>query len=265
MPRQPRVHFPGAIFHVIARGNNQQPVFSQDDDRRRYLNRLEYYQQKYPFEIFAYVLMNNHVHLIIQVQDFPLAKIMQGLQQSYTLYYNHKYDCSGHVFQQRYKALLCQKDDYLLTLIKYIHLNPVRAGITESLDYAWSSHNYYTGVKKGKLINTEFVYSMLSSCESNSVKDYLDFMGGKIANSKTIENVKTKNTTETFEELLASKAEEYGIDMGSIMQKRNDGYARSAKIEVIKALIIKHNWQQIQVAEAFGINRSTISKILKSR
>lgn len=269
MPRQPRVHFPGAIFHVIVRGNNQQPVFLNDDDKFRYLNRIEFYQQKFPFQIFAYVLMSNHAHLIIQVQDHQLAQIMQGIQQSYTHYYNRKYDCSGHVFQQRYKALLCQKDDYLLALIKYIHLNPVRAGITSGPDYQWSSHSYYIGNKKGKLVNTEFVLNMLGRSDKNGWKAYSEFMKEKISEDMENQlkqqktNSKEKDLSSIFEELLVKTSENYGIDVQLIMQKRTDAYTQRAKTEVIKSLVLEHNWSQAKVAEFFGINRSSVSKILK--
>ncbi len=180
MPRQPRVHFPGAIFHVIARGNNEQPVFLFDEDKYMYLNRSEFYQQKFFFRVFAYVLMDNHVHMIIQVKDKPLAKIMQGLQQSYTIYYNRKYQCTGHVFQQRYKAFLCQEDDYLLTLINIYHQNPIRSGITTSPGYLWSSHNYYTGDKKDKLVDTGFVFNMLISKGSHKKKRLFKIYAGAV-------------------------------------------------------------------------------------
>lgn len=267
MPRQPRVHFPGAIYHVIARGNNQQAVFQSDGDKIRYLNRLEYYKQKFPYKIFAYVLMNNHIHLIIQVQDYQLSKIMQGIQQSYTIYYNRKYDCSGHVFQQRYKAILCQKDDYLLTLIKYIHLNPVRAGLSPGLEYQWSSHVHYIGKRLGQLVDTDFVMSMLGKNGQSSWQDYSDFMNeniiGNVKEYPDPQNMRDESRESgIFHELLATTAEDYGIDVQLLMQPRTDSYSQQARIAIIKALIMEHNWSQSKVAEYFGLNRSSISKII---
>ena len=129
MARKPRVQCPGALYHVIARGNQQQDVFLDEADYRRYLGLLDAYRKRYAFTIYAYVLMTNHVHLLIEQGETPLAKAMQGLGQSYTGYYNRKYKKSGHLFQGRYKAILCEKDAYLLELIRYIHLNPVAAGV----------------------------------------------------------------------------------------------------------------------------------------
>lgn len=174
MPRKPRVHYCGAVYHVMARGNNKEPVFASDRDKNKYLELVKKYKSKYDFSLFAYVLMENHVHLLVQVNDIPLSRIMQGIQLSYTQYFNKKYDRVGHVFQQRYKALLCNKDDYLLTLIKYFHLNPVRAGIGK-LDYAWSSHKAYV---KGidKLVDVEFPLSLFSNDRNKAVKYYITFM-----------------------------------------------------------------------------------------
>ncbi|MBM2805453.1 MAG: hypothetical protein HW419_3346, partial [Deltaproteobacteria bacterium] len=98
MGRKPRVHFPGALYHVIVRGNQRQATFRSDADRRRYLELLNQYRTRYGFHLYAYVLMSNHVHLLLEVGETPLAKAMQGLQQSYTLYFNRKYQLVGHLF-----------------------------------------------------------------------------------------------------------------------------------------------------------------------
>jgi REP element-mobilizing transposase RayT len=125
--RKPRVHIAGALYHVIARGNQRQKIFRSDADRRRYLELLNEYRMRYPFRLLAYVLMPNHVHLLLEMERHPLSKIMQGLQQSYTAYFNRKYKLVGHLFQGRYKDILCDRDAYLLELVRYIHLNPVRS------------------------------------------------------------------------------------------------------------------------------------------
>lgn len=145
MPRKPRIEFQGALYHVIARGNHRQNIFFDDNDRNRYLSTIEKSKSKFNFSIYAFVLMSNHVHLLIETSTIPLSKIMQSLHTSYTQYFNLKHNKSGHLFQGRYKAILCQKDSYLLQLVRYIHQNPIRAKIVESPDdYQWSSHHAYT-------------------------------------------------------------------------------------------------------------------------
>jgi REP element-mobilizing transposase RayT len=144
MARQPRIEFPGALYHTISRGNHGQMVFRAPADYACYCQLLERYQDRYAFRLYAYVLMPTHVHLLVETGEIPLSKIMQGLQQTYTGYFNRRYRVHGHLFQGRYKALLCQKDAYLLALVRYLHLNPVRAGLVRTPEaYRWSSHRCY--------------------------------------------------------------------------------------------------------------------------
>ena len=124
MARKPRVEYDGAFYHVIVRGNQQQRTFDDDQDRIVYLERLEHYRQRYGFRLFAYILMSNHVHLLLETKSVPLSKIMQGVQFSYTQRYNRRHRKVGHLFQGRYKAILFDRDAYLLELVRYIHLNP---------------------------------------------------------------------------------------------------------------------------------------------
>jgi putative transposase len=126
MARKPRVHFAGAFYNVIARGNKGAKVFKTHQDYKLYLRFLKDYKERYPFFLYAYVLMPPHVHFLMEVQETPLSKIMQSLQFRYTRHYNLKYRTWGHLFQGRVKDILCEKDLYFLELSAYLHLNPVR-------------------------------------------------------------------------------------------------------------------------------------------
>ena len=126
MARRPRLFAAGVLYHVIVRGNQRQKTFTSDSDYQAYIERLARYRKKYDYALHAYCLMPNHVHLLVESSEHPLAKFMQGLQQSYSQYFNLRHRKTGHVFEGRYKAIICQKDEYLLELIRYIHLNPVR-------------------------------------------------------------------------------------------------------------------------------------------
>lgn len=179
MARKPRIHFAGALYHVIARGNQRQKTFRSSPDYTYYLELLGRYQQRYGFRLYAYVLMSNHVHLLMEVGSTPLSKIMQGLQQSYTLYFNRKYRLVGHLFQGRYKAFLCDRDSYLLELVRYLHLNPVRSRLVKDPAlYPWSSHSAYLGKASGKhkAVQTEWVLSQFSRHRSEAVKRYRRFV-----------------------------------------------------------------------------------------
>jgi len=178
MPRKPRIEYPGAFYHVIVRGNQKQRVFKDAADFQKYLQTLAIYKNRTSSRIYAYVLMNNHVHLLIETQDVPLSKVMQGLNQTYTMYFNRRYRTVGHLFQGRYKAILCDRDAYLLGLVKYIHENPVRAKIAERLDaYLWSSHQAYTGKSNPlSLVDTDQVLRMFSENKTRARKKYREFM-----------------------------------------------------------------------------------------
>ena len=162
MARRPRLFVPGMLYHVIARGNQRQQTFTSDGDYHAYVERLARYRRKYDYVLHAYCLMPNHVHLLVESSEHPLAKFMQGLQQSYSQYFNLRHRKTGHVFEGRYKAILCQKDEYLLQLIRYIHLNPVRAGLVRSPErYRYSGDHAYLQGKATETIDPAAVLSML--------------------------------------------------------------------------------------------------------
>ena len=173
MARKPRVEFEGAFYHVIVRGNQRRKIFRDDRDRLNYLERVEHYRQRYRFNIYAYVLMSNHVHFLIETGKTPLSKIVQGIQFTYTQYYNRRYRTVGHLFQGRYKAILCDRDAYLLELVRYIHLNPARLKNPEKLaTFRWSSHHAYLGKTGPVAIDTRLVLNQLGNSASQACKAY---------------------------------------------------------------------------------------------
>ena len=181
MPRKPRIEFSGAFYHVIVRGNQKQRVFKDAADFQKYLLTLTVYKNRTGCRIYTYVLMTNHVHLLLETQDIPLSKFMQGVSQTYTMYFNRRYRTVGHLFQGRYKAILCDREAYLLGLVKYIHENPLRAKFTERLDvYHWSSHHAYTGKSNPlSLVDTDQVLRMFSENRSRARRKYREFMAEK--------------------------------------------------------------------------------------
>jgi putative transposase len=175
--RKPRVEFEGAFYHVIVRGNQRQRIFRDDRDRLHYLERVEHYRQRYQFRIYAYVLMPNHAHLLLETTNTPLSKILQGIQFTYTQYHNRRYRTVGHLFQGRYKAILCDRDAYLLELVRYIHLNPLRMKNPENLaSYRWSSHHAYSGKAGPITVDTTLVLEQLGNNPSQAVKAYRKFI-----------------------------------------------------------------------------------------
>jgi putative transposase len=177
MSRKPRIHFPGAVYHVILRGNAGQDIFFSKKDRSRFYLLLQEGIEKYGHRILAFCLMSNHVHLVIQVGEKPLSRIMQNVSFRYTRFINARKKRIGHLFQGRYKAILVDADSYLLELVRYIHNNPVRAKMIESIDqYAWSSHRAYLGLDTIPWLSMDPVLSQFSPHEKKARKLYHEFV-----------------------------------------------------------------------------------------
>lgn len=156
MPRRPRIAFENAFFHVFNRGLNKQEIFIDPSDYRKFLERLEKLKTTNNFDhaIYAYVLMPNHFHLLIQTKKTPISKIMTSLLTSYSMYFNRKYKREGTLFQNRFKSKLCDKDSYFLGASRYIHLNPIEAGLSLTLgDYPWSSYQELFGNSDNKIVD----------------------------------------------------------------------------------------------------------------
>ncbi len=143
MPRTARITVENGCYHIITRGNQKQKVFMEHRDYEKYLDLLARYKKKYGFRLYCFCLMPNHVHLIIEVSSaLALNKIMGSLNLSYTLYFNLKYGKVGHLWQDRFKSKIIEKDAYLIECMNYIEANPIRASLTSHLtEYRWSSYN----------------------------------------------------------------------------------------------------------------------------
>jgi len=154
--RKPRVEIEGGLYHLITRGNNRQRIFDSDDDYRKLLLLLSSRKAKLPFYLYAYCLMPNHIHLLIERREDSISRIMHGLLTGYSQYYNRTHKTIGHLLQGRYKAILCETDRYLAELIRYIHLNPLRAKIVRNPEqYQYSSHRAYVGLEKEHLVDAD--------------------------------------------------------------------------------------------------------------
>lgn len=161
LPRKARQISESGIYHVILRGINKQSIFEDDEDAERFLGIIEGYKGISGFELYAYCLMSNHVHLLIRVREEPLSMIFRRIASKYVYWFNAKYDRIGHLFQERFKSEPVEDDAYFLTVLRYIHNNPVKAGICKRAeDYPLSSYrDYLSGCS---LIDTAFALSIMT-------------------------------------------------------------------------------------------------------
>ena len=178
MARPLRITYPGAYYHVTARGNEQKDVFRSKADREQFLIYLESAVSRYGAVIHAYCLMSNHYHLLLETPDGNLSEIMHHINGAYTTYFNIKRKRAGHLFQGRYKALLVEADAYLAQPSRYIHLNPVRAGIVARPEaYAWSSYRNYIGsAESPPWLKKSFILAGFSTEAESAGKRYRAFV-----------------------------------------------------------------------------------------
>ena len=188
MTRPLRVEYPGAYYHVVNRGNNQEKIYINDRDREKFLEYLEKAVERYSIIIHTYCLMSNHYHLLVETPEANLSLSMQWINVSYATYFNRKRKRHGHLFQGRFKAILIDADEYLKHLSRYIHLNPVRAKMVSSpADFPWSSYPGYIGKKKApKFLQTDWLLSNFGRNKREARRNYKDFVEGVDAN--TVEN-----------------------------------------------------------------------------
>ncbi|MFA5354075.1 MAG: transposase [Thermodesulfovibrionales bacterium] len=249
-------------------------MFLSDEDRRVYLEKLQTYMERCGFELYAYVLMDNHVHLLMETRKEPISRIMQLLNFTYTQYFNRKYGKVGHLFQGRYKSYLCDKDSYLLALVRYIHMNPVRAEIVDQADvYPWSSHGEYLGNRAG-LCSASQVLRLFSGKMPEARRLYREFMAEEAPDDKEvlyqtvaqqivggeefIEEMQRKISSNErilpkipLEQLLQTIEEVTGIDQAIIVSRK-----RSLELRIARSVLAA-------IGREMGYTLADLSGILK--
>lgn len=213
MPRPKRISLEGLIYHVINRGNNRQDVFRDNEDFEIFLKTIKKFKEKYAFKIYGYCLMNNHVHLILEPTiKNTLSKIIQSITLSHIRLYHKKYRSSGHLWQGRFKNPIIQADEYLLESLRYVELNPVRAGIVRSPeDYPFSSCKFHIeGIDPIGILDEDPIFLSLADTERNRQSTYKKFLSTE-QNEEIIKTIRQSIesgfalATDTFAEQLREK------------------------------------------------------------
>ncbi len=180
MPRQARIDAPGALHHVIIRGIERKAIFKDAKDYRNFLDRLGLILTETETPCFAWALMINHAHLLLRTGSVPLSLVMRRLLTGYAQQFNRRHQRHGHVFQNRYKSILCEQDPYLLELVRYIHLNPIRAGIVDGNKklnvYPYTGHATLMGKVKRPWQDTTYVLALFGKSIRASRRAYLNFV-----------------------------------------------------------------------------------------
>jgi len=179
MPRLARLDARGVLHHVMGRGIERRDIFLSDSDREDFIGRLSLMAQEGALDVYAWALLPNHFHLLVKTQNRPLASCMRKILTGYAVNFNRRHKRHGHLFQNRYKSIVCQEDLYLKELVRYIHLNLLRAGLVKDLkelnSSPWSGHSALMGKMERKLQNTEYVLSFFGNSRSCR-RDYFKYV-----------------------------------------------------------------------------------------
>ncbi|MEK6742512.1 MAG: transposase [Nitrospirota bacterium] len=180
MPRRARLDATGALHHIMVRGIDKANIFRDAEDKTRFLERLGQNVQGSKCSIYAWVLMDNHVHLLFRSGKDGISAVMRKLLTWYAQYFNRKHSRKGHLFENRYKSILCDEDNYLLALVRYIHLNPIRAKVIEAMEaldrYPWTGHRVIIGKAKYEWMDTEIVLAQFGGTKRKAISEYRRFM-----------------------------------------------------------------------------------------
>ncbi|MBI4710368.1 MAG: transposase [Nitrospirae bacterium] len=215
MPRTARIAPKEYVYHILTRGNNRQDVFKKVQDYKKYIEILQRYKEKYKFKLYHYVLMSNHVHLVMEPAEKggTLAEIMKGINLSYAQYYKVCYKHIGHFWQDRYKSIIIAKDNYLLACGSYVELNPVRARKAEDpQDYKWSSYNAYAHGKKDVLLDKHPIYKGLSKNESERRMQYREFIRGMVKEKNMMKGEMNRRVIYGSEDFTDKVTKEYNVN-----------------------------------------------------
>lgn len=276
MARPLRIEFPGAVYHITSRGNARQSIFLDNKDYINFLEALCSIVNRYNWILNAYCLMSNHYHLLIETPEGNLSKGMRQLNGVYTQHFNRKHNRVGHVLQGRYKAILVDKDNYLLELCRYVVLNPVRAGLVKNpKEWRWSSYKETLGYSKGiPCLTTDWILLQFGNKRKESLIRYREFVHAGLKEESPWKEVKGQlflgedNFIEKFKKIIGDK--EYLKEIPKVqryatrpsLEKIFKNKRKSKRLEdkLVYKAHIRYGYTLKEIAEYHGVHYATISR-----
>lgn len=279
MVRPLRIEYPGAVYHVTSRGNSRSSIFHTDQDRPEFLSIVNSVVKRFNWILHAYCLMDNHYHLLLETPDGNLSRGMRHLNGVYTQKYNWLHHKTGHVFQGRYKAILVDKESYMLELCRYVVLNPVRAkAVNKPGEWKWSSYLYTAGMKKSpEFLTTDWILGLFGKNKTKAQQLYRKFVKEGMEISSPWDDLQgqillgKENFVGKFSEMLYDKLEIKEIPreqrflnrpkLTTLFPKEQGKDKRNDKIYIAH---IKYGYRLREIADYLGIHYTTVSKVVKN-
>ena len=259
MPRTSRQKSESGIYHIILKGSSGQEIFHDEEDRYKFLDMLEKYKQKSGLEVYGWCLMSTHVHLLIKEGQEDLATTMKRIGVSFVGYYHWKYETAGHLFQDRYRSEEVENDSYLVTVIRYIHQNPVKANLVDKpQDWKWSSCLGYYGeqIYPRGLLDKELILKIFAQDEAAAVRIFREYNEksnkDECLDETTVARIKDEEARQRIERLQA------GIRVAQIKS-----LPREQRDEIVKKATCIEGISQRQLSRVLGISQALISKIAR--
>jgi putative transposase len=282
MSRPLRIEFEGAVYHITSRGNEKKDIFLGDEDRILFLKILREVKEKFNWLCHAYCLMSNHYHLVIETPEGNLSRGMRYLNGTYTQLYNKRHSRTGHLLQGRYKSILIEKESHLLEVCRYIVLNPVKAGLTDSPDgWKWSSYRATVGYESKPLyLTTDWILGQFSSNLTEARNRYIEFVNSSVKKESIWEEVRGqvflggKAFIEKYATLKQGKEDireipriQRYVERPSLEEIFSEEIICNKKemhrciVEAVK----KYGYYQSDIAKFLNVHCSTISRIIKKK
>lgn len=280
MSRGIRINSPNTIYHVMARGNNREALFLTDGDRETYLRLWRKYKNELEFDVYAYVLMTNHVHWLIKTGRVAVSSIVHTIHGLYARIFNQAHERVGHVFQGRFKAEVCLNDRYFLTLCRYIHHNPLEAGLVNNLlDYPWSSYPDICGKRNDSLVKREFLLSFFGDYRTiQRMRQFIEIevedkdilpakfeaeLEGELEASPDVDYIQENEERPSMNELAKLAALNFNITINELQGDSRAPAHVQARKWFIQEAVRRHAFRRVEVARYLKKDRSLITKVLQ--
>lgn len=261
MPRAGRKKSHTHVYHVILRGNNREGIFEKDEDKKKFLQILKITKKKYGYALYAYVIMDNHVHLLIDFKEADISVIMQSIAVRYARYFNEQYERVGHVFENRYKSYVVETLSYLKDVLRYIHYNCQKAKMASYNSYPWSSYIEYLA-EKSYLVDTDFILRIFD-VNKEKARKYFEIY-------HSFQRQDREENSEIKEKMKKAKLVS-DEEARKIIEKRV-GKEKIESILIYNATSRKQLLQKLkneelpytQIARILGIHRKTVERAMKA-